>query len=77
MQVMISIHDVSRMITLNTQQHLKKDLLILPRYFTFFISSFSLLLSLLKLSCTKKHGVYNQYRISYTFSFCYVMYNVM
>ena len=31
----------------------------------FFISSFSFLLSLLKLSYTKKHNAYNLYRISY------------
>ena len=29
-----------RMITLNMQQNLKEDLLILPRYFTFFLSRY-------------------------------------
>ena len=34
------------MITSNTQEHLKEDLSILSRYFTFFILSFSFSLSL-------------------------------
>ena len=46
--------------------------LILSRYCTFFISSFSFLLSLFKLSCTKKPHVYNLCHISYTLSSCYV-----
>ena len=65
------------MITLNTQQLLKENLFILSRYFTFFISSFAFLLSLFKLSCAKKHHVYNLYCISYTWSFCYVMFYIV
>ena len=61
---------------LNTQQHLEEDLSILSSYFMFFISSFSFLLSLFKLSCAKKHDVDNLYRISYTCSFCYVMHYI-
>ena len=67
----------SRIISLNAQRHLKEDLLIISRYFKFFSSSFSLLLSLFKLSFLKKHRVYNLYWISYTLSFCYVMYYVL
>ena len=48
------------------------------RYFTFlFLSSFSFLLSLFKLLCTMKHHVYNLYRISFTLSFCYVIYYIV
>ena len=32
-----------------------------------------LFIILFKLSCNKKYHVYNLYRLSYTFSFCYVM----
>ena len=67
----------SRIISLNAQRHLKEDLLIISRYFKFFSSSFSLLLSLFQLSFLKKHHVYNLYWISYTLSFCYVMYYVL
>ena len=42
-------------------------------FYIFFISSFSFLLSLFKLSCTTKHYVYNLYRVSYTLGFCDVM----
>ena len=49
----------------------------LSRCFTFFISSFSFLLSLFKLSCTKKHHIYNLYCILYTLSFYYVMYYIV
>ena len=54
------------MITGNTHQHLKEDLLVISRYFTFFLSPFPFILSLFKLSGTKKHHVYNQHRILYT-----------
>ena len=67
----------SRMITLNTHQHPKEEILILFRYFTCFISSFSFLLSILKLSGTKKNHVYNLYRMSYTLRFCVVMYYIV
>ena len=67
----------SRIISLNAQRHLKEDLLIISRYFKFFSSSFSLLLSLFQLSFLKKHHVYNLYWISYTLSFCYVVYYVL
>ena len=43
-------------------------------FYFFFISSFSFLLSLFKLSCTRKHHVYKPYHIFHTLSFCYVMY---
>ena len=43
----------------------------------FFILSFFFLLSLFKLSCTKKHHVYNLYRISYSLSFWYLMYYIV
>ena len=46
--------------------------LILSRFCTFFISSFSFLLSLFKFSSTKKPHVYNLFHISYTLSSCYV-----
>ena len=46
------------------------------RSFNFF-SLFYILLSLFKLSCTKKYHVYNQYRISYTLSFCYVIHYIV
>ena len=46
-------------------------------FYIFFISSFSFLLSLFKLSCTKKHHVYNLYRISYSLSFWYLMYYIV
>ena len=59
------------MITLNTQGHLKEDLLILSRCFTFFIPSFSFLLTLFR------HHVYNIQCILYNYSFCYVMYYLM
>ena len=65
------------MITLNTQQYLHKDFLILSRYFTFFYLIIFFLLSFFKLSCTKKHHVCNLYRISYTLSLCYVMYYIV
>ena len=42
--------------------------------YIFFISSFSFLLSIFKLLCTKKHNVYNLYCISTTLSFCYLIY---
>ena len=80
MQLMIYIHyclQFSRMLALNTQQHLKEELLILSRFFTFFTSLFSFLLPLFKLSCKKKHQVYNLYCISYTLTFCYVMYYIL
>ena len=67
----------SRMISLNTHQHPKEELLTLFVILHFFISSFSFSLSLLKLSCTKKNHVYNLHRMSYTLSFCYVMYNIV
>ena len=62
------------MLTLNAQQQLVEDLLILSGYFPFFISSLYLLLSLSKFSCRKKHHVYNLYPILNTLSFRYVMY---
>ena len=65
------------MTTLNTQQHFKEDLLIPSRYFTFFISSLSSLLSLSKLSYTKKHLIFNLYRILYTLNFCYKIYYIV
>ena len=49
----------------------------LSLFYTFFISSFSFLLSLFKLSFTKKNHVYNLYRISYTLSFCYVIHYIV
>ena len=68
----------SKMITLNTEQHLKEDLLILSRYFTFFfISSFSFLFSLVELSYTKKHQIFNLYFISDILSFCHVMHYIV
>ena len=45
--------------------------------FYFFLSSFSFLLSLFKLSCIKKHHVHNLYRILHTSRFCYVMYYII
>ena len=42
-----------------------------------FFSSFLFLLSLFKISCTKKHHSFNLYSISYTLSFCYVMYYIV
>ena len=66
------------MITLNTEQHLKEDLLILSRYFTFFfISSFSFLFSLVEFSYTKKHQIFSLYCISDILSFCYVMHYIV
>ena len=53
---------------------LKENFLILSRYFTLFFLNIFFLLSLFKLPCPKKHAVYNLYRISYTLSFCYVVY---
>ena len=45
----------------------------------FYIFSLSpiFLLSLFKLSCAKKHYVYNLYHVSYTLSFCYLMYYIV
>ena len=63
------------MITLNAQQYLKEDLLILSCYFTiFYLMVF--FLSCFKTSCAKKH-VYHLYCIFYTLNFCYVMYNMV
>ena len=69
-----------------TPQHLKEDLLItlcffivnfFNSFYIFCISLFSFLLSLFKLSCTKKYLAYNLYCISYTLRFCYVMYYIV
>ena len=80
MQLMVFIYIVdylfAMMINWNTQQPLKEDLLILFCYFTLF-SSFCLLLSLFKLSCTKNNHACNLYRMSYTFSFCFLMYCIV
>ena len=46
-------------------------------FYILFISLFPFSLTLFKLSCAKKHHVYNLYRISYTLSFCYVMYYIV
>ena len=43
----------------------------------YIFSSFSFLLSLFKLSCTKKHHVYHLYCITCTLLFCYVMYYIV
>ena len=54
------------MITLNTQQHLKEDLLILSRYFTFFLSSCFVFYYLLSISHAQKNVtsvIYITYRI--------------
>ena len=54
------------MITLNTEQHLKEDLLISSIYFTFFyFIIFFFIISFQTLSWAKKHHVYNLYRISH------------
>ena len=45
-------------------------------FYIFFLVVFFLLF-LLKLSCTKKHHVYNMFRIWYTLGFCYVMYYIV
>ena len=42
-----------------------------------FRSLFSFLLSLVKLSRARKHQVYNIYRMSYTLSFCFLMYYML
>ena len=79
MELMIYIHFwvlFLRMVALNTQQHLKEDLLILPHSFTFFISSFFLVF-LSKLSCTERGHVCNLYRIFYTLSFCNLMFYIV
>ena len=56
----------SKMITWNTQQHLKEDLLeILFILHRLFLSSFPFF-CLCKLSCTKKHCLYNLCCISYS-----------
>ena len=62
------------MITWNTQQYLKEDLLILSLCFTF---SFSFMVLFFVISCKKKHYVYNLYCISYILRFCYVMYYIV
>ena len=61
------------MIVLNTQQHLKEDLLILSNYFIFFSFIVFFLTSLFTLSWKKKHNLLNLYHILYTLSFCYVI----
>ena len=43
----------------------------------FFFHRFLFLLSLFKLSCTKKYHFYNLYCILYTLRFCYVMYYIL
>ena len=45
--------------------------------FTFFSHLFLFLLSLFKLSCTKKHHVYSPYCILHTLSSCNVMYYIV
>ena len=47
--------------------------------FSLFVTrySFSFLLSLFKLSCTKKNQVCNLHGILYTYSFCYVVYYIV
>ena len=77
MHIKIHTYYFSIMITRNKQQRLKEDPLILSRHFTFFLSLFSFLLSLFKLSCTTKHCVFNIYCISYTSRFCYVIYYIV
>ena len=67
----------SRMITWNTQQYLKEIFQLFLVIFYFFLSSFSFLLSIFKLSSTKKHHIYNLYRISYTLNFSYVIYYIV
>ena len=63
------------MIALNTEQHLKEDLLILSRYFYFFyLIVFFLFIYFQTLIHKKKHHVYDLYCISYILSFYYVMY---
>ena len=62
------------MINLNTQKHLREDLLILSRYFIFFVSSIFFFIISFE---TYKYHVYYLYRISYTLSFCYVKYYIM
>ena len=46
-------------------------------WFYIFLPSFSFLLSLFKLSCTKKHHVYSPYCILHTLSSCNVMYYIV
>ena len=46
-------------------------------FYIFFPSLFSFKLSLFKPSCTKRHHVYNLYRISYILSFYYLMYCIL
>ena len=72
------ISNCSRKSTLNSQQYLK-DFLKLSRYFTIFISSFLSysLLSLFKLSYTKKHHVCNLYPMSHTLSFSFETHYLM
>ena len=68
----------SRIITLNTQQHLKDYLLIISQYFKFFTWFFFFFLwPLFKLSCTRKHHAYNLYRILHTLSFCFLIYYIV
>ena len=69
--------NISRIIFWNTQQHLKEDILFFSRYLVFFSLIVFFLLSLFKLSCTKKYHVFNLNCILYTFSFRYVMYYIM
>ena len=78
MQLMVYIiidYYTSKMITWDTQEHLKENLSIIFQYVTFFFLLSSFLLPLFKLSCTKEHHIYNLYRISYTLGFCCVMYS--
>ena len=65
----------------NNLKHTAISQRILFNYFClflhFFLSSFTFLSSLFKLSCTKKPRVYNLCRISPTCSFCYVMFYIV
>ena len=63
------------MITWNTQQYLKEDLLIRCRYFTFSFTLivFLLIVSLQTLMFKEAPLYYNLYCLLYTLSFCYVM----
>ena len=65
------------MIICNAKQHLKEDVLIFSRYFIFFLSLFSFSIISFQTLMHKAHGVYNPYHISYTSSFCYVMYCIV
>ena len=58
--------------SLNTKQHLKEESFSFSLLFSLIVLSF-----LFKLSCTKKHHVYNTHCILYTLSFCYVMYYIV